>query len=312
MIVNYRCWPDVLRLVDSLASEPETLLGECEVVVVDNGSPEPVPDRLAGRLPRGVRVVLRGDNGGFSAGVNAGRGATSGGWLLVLNPDVVPGPGLLGAILGRIQGYAGRAGKAPGVVGFGLRNPDGSGQPSVGVFPDLPRTAWEQLIPRARRKYQPEWRLRPGPVDWVTGACMLLDVAMLDDIGGMDENFFLYHEEVDLCRVAKDRGWSVEYDPGVAVVHLHPLQNRAISPKMRVITRHSKLLYFRKHLPRWQFLTLASVVIAEAEVRGRTSQGEVSGSWRAIADVARRLVAGEDLGGTTVRDLADRVTRIEP
>ena len=90
---------------------------------------------------------------------------------------------------------------------------------------------------------------------------------MLEELGGMDDDFFLYYEEVALCRSARTRGWSVEYDPGVSVVHLRPLQNRPISPKMRVITRHSKLLYFRKHLPPWQFAALKSIVRVEARIR---------------------------------------------
>src|SRR5581483_10911267 len=127
--------------------------------------------------------------------------------------------------------------------------------------------------------------------------------------GGMDEDFFLYYEEVALCRSAQDRGWRVEYDPSVAVVHLRPLQNRAISPKMRVITRHSKLLYFRKHLPRRQFLALVGIVRLEAAARGAWARiggrGRDRRAWRAIDDIARRLRAGEDLGGRAVLALAD-------
>ncbi len=189
------------------------------------------------------------------------------------------------------------------------RNEDGSRQPSVGAYPGLARTLWEQLIPRHRRKYQPDWRLRPGPVDWVTGACLLVDRRLLDDLGGMDEDFFLYHEEVALCRSATRRGWLVEFDPAVTVIHLRPLQNRPISPKMRVITRHSKLLYFRKHLPGWQFQALALGVRVEARIRrgfGR-DRGPESRSWRTVERVARTLAAGGDLGGPEVLALAESV-----
>ena len=106
----------------------------------------------------------------------------------------------------------------------------------------------------SRRKYQAGWRIRSGPVDWVTGACMLVNTRMITELGGMDEDFFLYHEEVAFSRSAQDRGWRVEYDPERRGRSIDiPLQNRSVSPKMRVITRHSKLLYFRKHLPAWQF-----------------------------------------------------------
>jgi len=304
VIVNHGSWPDVGRLVESLLGSPEVASGSCEVVVVDNASPGPVPPGLL-RPIAGLRVIVRRENGGFSAGVNEGWRASGGPWVLVLNPDVVAGPGFLSEVLVRL----GRLGPRVGIVGFGLRNPDGSRQPSVGSFPGLVRTAWEQLLPRHRRKYQPEWRLRPGPFDWVTGACMLVRARLLDELGGMDEDFFLYYEEVALCRTARDRGWATEYDPGVAVVHLRPLQNRPISPKMRVITRHSKLLYFRKHLPAWQFTALCATVRAEAVVRwawGRSrGRAEDARSWRAVGRVARLLGAGADLGGRAVLALAE-------
>jgi N-acetylglucosaminyl-diphospho-decaprenol L-rhamnosyltransferase len=307
VIVNYRSWPDVERLTLSLANSPS---GDSEILIVDNASGEPVPPALLQPIP-GVRLILRAENDGFSSGVNAGWRASSSPWIMVLNPDVVPEDGLIGRVLDRIDAYEERPGGAPGVVGFGLRNPDGSHQPSVGAFPGLFRTVWEQFLPRSRRNYQPEWRVRPGPVDWVTGACMLLNGRLLDELGGMDEDFFLYYEEVALCRSATRRGWSVEYDPEVSVVHLRPLQNRAISPKMRVITRHSKLLYFRKHLPHWQFAALGATVRLEARlreavcrVRGRSREVR---SWRVVNRVAKLLAAGADLRGRAVRIMAETV-----
>ena len=203
----------------------------------------------------------------------------------------------------------------PGIVGFGLRNPDGSPQGSVGAFPSLSRSIWEQFLPRSRRKYQPGWRIRPGAVDWVTGACMLVNPELFDEIGGMDEDFFLYHEEVALSRVARARGWRVEYDPSVTVVHRHPLQNRTISPKMRIITRHSKLLYFRKHLPYWQFWSLTAIVAAEAAIRWRWAlvqgrQGE-SRAWRTIAGLARQFRREIPVRGRDVLTMAESATAPE-
>jgi N-acetylglucosaminyl-diphospho-decaprenol L-rhamnosyltransferase len=310
VIVNYRSWPDILRLVGSLLESPSIGSGTSEVVVVDNASHESIPPQLLGPT-NGLRLILQPENGGFSSGVNAGWRASTGRWLLVLNPDIVAGTELIDQVLDRIARYEGTSGPRPGIVGFGLRNPDGSRQPSVGVFPGLVRTVWEQLIPRYRRKYQPEWRLRPGRVDWVTGACMLLDSRMLAELGGMDEDFFLYYEEVALCRSARGRGWGVEYDPSVSVVHLRPLQNRAISPKMRVITRHSKLLYFRKHLPPWQFAALSSVVRLEARVQAAwcrvRSKAEETRSWRAVDRVTKLLASGAELKGRAVLTLAEAV-----
>lgn len=315
VIVNYDSWPEVRRLVGALEATPEVADGRCEVVVVDNASPGRPPADLLHALEqgnRGVQLLAQTDNGGFSAGVNAGWQAARSPWLLVLNPDVLIPDGELGSIVARVAQFEADPTQAPGVVGFKLLNPDGSRQPSVGSFPSLVRTAWEQLIPRSRRKYQPGWRTRSGPVPWVTGACMLLNVRMLAMLGGMDEDFFLYYEEVDLCRTAQNRGWSVVYDQNIQVVHLHPLQNRAISPRMRVITRHSKLLYFRKHLPRWQFLTLSRIISLEAIVRrtgsmvqGRTDDGR---AWRTIGEMARAFRCGREPRGRQVLTLADSIT----
>lgn len=319
LIVNYNAWPDVAELVAGLAATAEVAGGLCDVLVVDNASEGPIPPSLQTLQP-GVRLILRQENGGFAVGVNAGWRASRAPWLLLLNPDVVAGVGLLSKVVARVRKFESdrerTEGRAPGVVGFGLRNLDGTRQPSVGAFPSLARTVWEQLIPRSRRKYQAGWRTQAGPVAWVTGACMLVNAATLDAVSGLDEDFFLYYEEVALCRSARGRGWRVEYDPTVEVVHLRPLQNRPVTPKMRVITRHSKLLYFRKHLPRWQFLVLCAVVTVEANVSlgwaKLCGRGEDVRAWRTIAGVARSLRAGDTLGGRDVLALADAVSLSAP
>jgi N-acetylglucosaminyl-diphospho-decaprenol L-rhamnosyltransferase len=308
VIVNYNSWPDIERLVADLGVAAEVPGGRAEILIVDNASPDPMPLSLRS-LPTGVTLIARAENGGFAVGVNAGWAAARGCWLLVLNPDVVAGAELITEVLRRVERFEEEGARPPGIVGFGLRNLDGSPQPSVGVFPTLFRTLWEQLIPRSRRKYQPDWRIRAGPVPWVTGACVLLNPEMMDDVGGMDEDFFLYYEEVALCRTACDRGWRIEYDPGLGVVHLRPLQNRPLSPKMRVITRHSKLLYFRKHLPRWQFLGLTAIVWLESIVCGAWAQARHrpvdARSWQTIRGMGRRLRASNDLRGRAVIELAE-------
>ena len=300
LVVNYNGWADVARLVGGLSTGDAVTSGRAEVVVVDNASDDPPPPALLGPIPH-LSILRRPTNGGFSAGVNAGRLHTKAPWLLLLNPDVVAGPGFLDAVLAAIEA---RSADPAGVVGFGLRNADGSRQPSVGADPGLARSLREAFIPRTRRKYQAESRVRPGAVPWVTGACALVDAAMLDALGGMDEEFFLYYEEVALCRRARDLGRRVEYDPSVEVVHLRPLQGREVSPTLRYVTRHSKLLYFRKHLPRWQFLGLSWAVGVEARLRGWAARlgkrGDEAGSWRGVGWLAAAMRRGERIGGREV------------
>jgi N-acetylglucosaminyl-diphospho-decaprenol L-rhamnosyltransferase len=310
IIVNYESWPDVLGLTASLAAEPEFASGRFEIVVVDNASQGPVPKEFS--LDRvGQRVVFRPNNAGFAAGVNAGWRVAQSPWLLVLNPDVEVASGFVGQVFNRLDRYERHSHGPPGIVGFRIQNPDGSAQGSVGIFPNLARTIREQFIPRSRRKYQPGSRIRAGQVDWVTGACMLLSNPMLAQLGGMDEDFFLYHEEVALSREAHKLGWRVEFDPTVALTHRNPLQNRPISPMMRVITRHSKLLYFRKHVSRWQFESLAAIVALEAAIKGFWSQScrrpQETRAWRLIAEIARAMRAGRGPHGPAVLDLARTV-----
>jgi GT2 family glycosyltransferase len=314
IIVNFESWPDVVRLTASLTAEPEFRSGHCQVVVVDNASRDPAPETVSAH-PSGLRLIAKSENGGFAAGVNAGWRAAQTPWLLILNPDVEIVSGFLRQVFEQLARYESDPNGPPGIVGFGLRNPDGSPQGSVGVFPNLARAIWEQFIPRSRRKYQAGWRIRSGSVDWVTGACMLVNSGTINALRGMDEDFFLYYEEVAFSRAAHRLGWRVEYDASVNVIHRHPLQNRAISPKMRVITRHSKLLYFLKHLPRWQFLSLSRIVSAEAKVqevwsrlKGRQEDGR---AWRIVGDVARRLRHGGFLGGRDVLKLANSVASSE-
>jgi GT2 family glycosyltransferase len=311
ILVNYNAWADVQRLVSLLQEEPEYSSAQLQIVIVDNASVDPAPQDLMRHSSTGLSVLLRPDNGGFAVGVNAGWRLARSPWLLVLNPDVEVEKGLVGQVIERIESLERRPSGPPGIVGFGLRNPDGSTQGSVGVFPSLARTIREQFIPRSHRKYQAGWRIRAGAVDWVTGACMLVNSRMITELGGMDEEFFLYYEEVAFSRRARDFGWSVEYDPSLAVIHRHPLQNRSVSPKMRVITRHSKLLYFRKHLPTWQFRSLAWIVTIEAGVRrtgailaGRSAECR---AWRTVAEVSRRLRHGEVIRGQEVLRMAEAV-----
>jgi len=310
IIVNHESWPDVLQLTAALAAQPEFRSGCCRVVVVDNASRQPIPLVLA-EPPPGLCVIARPDNEGFAAGVNAGWRQAQSPWLLILNPDVDVARGFLAQVLDRLDTYLADPEGPPGIVGFGLRNPDGSPQGSVGLFPNLFRTIREQFIPRSRRKYQAAWRIHAGPVDWVTGACMLVNSSMIAALGGMDEEFFLYYEEVAFSRAAQRLGWRVEYDASVTVVHRHPLQNRRISPKMRVITRHSKLLYFLKHLPRWQFECLAAIVRLEASMRGSWAKlagcREDARAWRTIGDLTGLMRAGIGPRGREVLILAESV-----
>jgi N-acetylglucosaminyl-diphospho-decaprenol L-rhamnosyltransferase len=149
-------------------------------------------------------------------------------------------------------------------------------------------------------------------VPWVTGCCLLLRRACVQDLGGLDERFFLYYEDVDLCRRARARGWSVWYEPKLRVTHHHPLHGRRVPPLLRLITRHSLLTYAARHWPRWQLRVLAGVVRLEAWTRrlwarwrGRPDEAKV---FRDLGRVAADLAAGDE---RRARRRLDRRVRAE-
>lgn len=292
VIVNYRQWQDTLALVRQLDQDPALREGAAEVVVIDNHSP---PDPAVPRLRRwpGVSLWRARHNRGFAAGANQGCRLGRGRWLLLLNPDTSVPADFLDRTISLADSLA-TADPGAGVVGFGLRHSDGSRQHSFGPFPTLLGSLARLLLPRARRKYHavaPEQRCR---VPWLTGCCLLLRRDCYEQLGGFDEDFFLYYEDVDLCRRATGRGWSVWYEPALTVTHHRPLHARAVPAHLRLFTRHASLTYARKHWPGWHARGLARAVAAGAALRRRLA------AWRGDTDAAEAFAAL----GTVAADLA--------
>jgi GT2 family glycosyltransferase len=279
IIVNYHQWPDTGALVRQIVAADCTRRGDVEAVVVDNHSPA---DPLARRLRRWPGVSLRrwGRNRGFARGVNEGYRLSRGDWLLLLNPDVVLSDDFLDGVLGLARELEAREPRA-GIIGFHLRNADGTRQLSSGPFPTLAGTLARLALPRPRRKYRRLSARRRCRAAWVTGCCLLVRRECLEEIDGLDEDFFLYYEDVDLCRRARARGWSVWYEPALRVVHQRPLHARAVPAHLRVLTRHALLTYAAKHWPGWQVRVLANLVGVEAWLR------RCAASWRRDGASAR-------------------------
>lgn len=262
VIVNYRQWEQTEELVRHLQASAAMKRGDAEIVIVDNHSPV---HPIAKRLRRVHNVSLRRwrHNRGFARAVNEGCRLSQGDWFLLLNPDTTPSEEFLDgvmAVLDRLEPNA-------GIVGFHLRNSDGSRQRSAGPFPTLTSTLARLVLPRSRRKYHTVRTDERTRVAWVTGCCLLVRRDCLRDVGGLDEEYFLYYEDVDLCRRAHERGWSVWYEPNLAVIHHHPLHQRAVPAALRLVTRHSLMMYASKHWPAWQFKVLTRIVQSEAALR---------------------------------------------
>lgn len=269
VIVNYQQWKATAELVGQLRQSLAIHRGQAEIVIIDNQAPS---HPLAARLRRLPAVSLRrwGRNRGFARGVNEGCRLSRGQWFLLLNPDMSVFPGFVDSVLAMAAEYASQEPRA-GIVGLGLLNTDGTHQGSTGPYPSLTGTLARLVVPRQHRKYHLADSDRRQLVPWVTGCCLLMRRDCYRDLGGLDEEYFLYYEDVDLCRRARGRGWSVWHDPRLRVVHHHPLHQRAVPPHLRLYTRHALLTYGLKHWPRWQVRLLAKVVQLEAWARRATA-----------------------------------------
>jgi N-acetylglucosaminyl-diphospho-decaprenol L-rhamnosyltransferase len=241
VVVNYNAGPAVTDCVGSvLAQEPRP-----EVVVVDNASTDGSVDGLRRAHPD-VRIVHSGGNLGYARAANLGIAATGAPIVAVLNPDTVLQPGTGAALVSRFA-----AEPDLGAAGPRLHNPDGSVYPSARQVPSLVDAVGHGLLffvwrdnPFTRR-YR-ETGADPGrarDVDWVSGAAVWLRRAALDDVGGWDERYFMYVEDVDLCWRLHRAGWRVAYEPAGTVEHLLGVST-AGRPYRMIAEHHRSLLRF--------------------------------------------------------------------
>jgi N-acetylglucosaminyl-diphospho-decaprenol L-rhamnosyltransferase len=226
-----------------------------EVIVVDNASDDATPDLVPSRFPW-VRFVAGQENLGFTRGCNRGYAASTGRLVYFLNPDTVPADGSLWQLTAAIQGD-----ESIGVVGPQLRYPDGSRQSSRRHFP-TPLTGFFESTwlgrlwpgnPWSRHYHLAGWPASfRQDVDWLTGAALLVRREALEEVGPFDENFFMYSEELDLCRRIATAGWRIVYVPEAVVVHYEGRSSGQVVAARHIHFNASKVLYYRKYFgPRW-------------------------------------------------------------
>ena len=251
-----------------------------EIFVVDNASRDDSADMVAAEFADGgapVRLMRSHVNLGFGVACNRAMEAAAGRYIALVNSDAFLHAGALARAVARMDADA-----AAGIGGARLVHSDGSWQPAARMFPSILRDAFLHAglatrFPRSRVFAAAErtWAdpAEPAEVDWVTGAFMILRREALARAGLFDPAFFLYSEEVDLCRRVKDAGFRVHYWPDIVVTHLHGQSSRQVDSQVRsgkaaqvaLWSLRSTFLYYRKHhgakvwLARWldEFLLLA-------------------------------------------------------
>ncbi len=239
---------------DTLRTCLEALGREAEVIVVDNASPDGSAAMVRHEFPHAKLVPLE-ENQGFSAAVNAGARQATGDLLLVLNPDTALLPGTLERMAAAMQAE-GR--DDVWAMGFRQLDADGRFQLSFGPPPSL-------VLDFARRLVQlhldagGHWlgRLlaaatsRPLDMPWVSGAALLVRRQPFFEIGGFDERFFLYFEDIDFCLRLRQAGGRVLYEPSITVPHLRGKSAATAKALAARAYRESQLYFWEKHRGAW-------------------------------------------------------------
>ena len=236
------------HLRDCLASVMPQARGP--VVVADNGSMDGSVDMVRRDFPSVVVDVDRG-NPGYGAGANRAIARCGGADVLLLNSDTRLGPEALTSL----QRYLAAHPRA-GVVGPRLLNPDATLQRSTFPFPSPFRPAWQhdpfarlvRHLPIARERYLATWsHARPRQVPYVMGAALAIRRAAFDAIGGFDESYFMYSEEVDLCYRLRRAGWETHYAPVADVFHVGRASTSQRRAEMLEQVGISALRFYERH-----------------------------------------------------------------
>jgi GT2 family glycosyltransferase len=232
-----------------------------EVIVVDNGSRDGSAQMVECDFPA-VRLVVNTCNMGFAAANNRGLSAARGRYLLLLNSDTIALPGAIDEMVRYMDAHP-----RVGALGPRLLNVDGSLQVSVRDFPRLDHDAammlevkhWPVLGDMARRHLQRAYLPDPEQtreVDWVMGACLLLRREAVEQVGPLDDAYFFFFEEVDLCYRLRQHGWSVVFLSKAGIVHLGGQSWARVSAPRLVWYYRGLLRFYRLHYSRGRQLVL--------------------------------------------------------
>lgn len=250
-IVNWNTRQYLERAIASaLESDPKL---DIEVVVLDNASADGSADMVRTHFP-GVRLLESDTNLGFARGYNRAAAETSGRHIFMLNPDTLVRTGAPATLVSFLDSQPEAGAAAPRVL-----NPDGTLQHSCRRFPRpiaaiLRNTIVGRLLPGDpfRRNYlMTDWdHASVRQVDWVSGAAICIRRETWEEVGGFDEGFYMYAEDIDWCLRAKQAGWRVYYVPDAVVVHRIGASSDQRPLRMVVEFHRSMARFYRKHYAR--------------------------------------------------------------
>jgi N-acetylglucosaminyl-diphospho-decaprenol L-rhamnosyltransferase len=280
VVVNFNARSHLVECVRSLRKA-----GVDRIVVADNDSHDGSQSALAGADPE-ASFLSTGGNLGFGRAANRGAAGVGSDYVLVCNPDLTVDPDavdLLAEVLDRDPGVA--------VVGPRIVDPDGTTYPSPRAFPGLLDAVGHAFLgyvaPRNRftRRYRlldVDRDVASDDVDWVSGSCFLVRRRAWDALGGFDEGYFMYAEDVDLCWRAKQAGWRVAFEPAARVTHVQGVST-ARRPYRMIVEHHRSLLRFSSRTTRGVRRSLLPVVAV-----GLAARTVVAWAHRLLSGLRRR------------------------
>jgi N-acetylglucosaminyl-diphospho-decaprenol L-rhamnosyltransferase len=237
------CWNNKAYLDPCLKSLYDTgMRNSFDVIVVDNGSTDGSQQMLAEKYPE-VKIIQNDSNLGLGKASNQGIEATNGRYVLLLNNDTIVNGAAFDAMVDFFEEHP-----RVGAVGGKIFNPDGSVQSCYNHF----STLWEEFLIATRLGEI----FRPGypsvmsgdeikSVDWMTSACLMVRRATLDEVGLLDEGYFIYGDEVDLQYRIKKAGWEIYYLPEATTIH-YGGRSMTRWPRRKLVYR-GKLLFYKNH-----------------------------------------------------------------
>ena len=246
LIVNFNTKKLLVDCIESIYAHTTLLF---EIIVVDNASTDGSVAAVRKLNKKEVTILSNKSNVGFAKANNQAISLAKGKYLLLLNSDTI----LTEDAIGRTVEYMNQHPKI-GIASCKLLNPDGSLQPTGGYFPTLLRVFfWMSFIddlPFISSLVLPfhpaaSFYKQSRSLDWVTGAFFCVRAQVVRDIGGLDEDYFMYVEELDFCYRAKRKGWSVGYVPSTSIIHF----GRASSTnEFAIVSEYKNLqLFYTKH-----------------------------------------------------------------
>lgn len=277
VIVNWNTVGYLEQCLKAVFDELDALAPE--VIVVDNASQDGSARMVRETFPQ-ARLMENQENVGFARANNQAIDASRGQAVLLLNSDAFISPGAIQKMLAVLESQP-----KVGIVGANLVYPDGSWQWSHGPLPSLfseirSLAGLDKVDHRVRRGASQHEFIETGTV---SGACLLARREMLQEIGPLDESFFMFNEEVDLCLRANEAGWKVVHVPSAQVVHLNG-GSTGVTPGRILMLYQGKRQYFAKHqgqaAAKLFFLAARLAVWAKWLAYGRKTQK--AALWRSV------------------------------